>query len=399
MPVNLFKSEERQHSPSVFQIAAAAGGKEIVDFCYLSNKFFPTPDLIAQLAQNMEDIVRNYPSMQAEQSELAGALTGFDPRHILVGNGASELIHLVAARLGTRWLIPFPSYMEYENVIRDFNKHLHLFPLSEEKDFQVNVPRLMHDLEACQIDALVLPNPNSPTGRMTSLEDLLTILRQCAQLKAVVIDESFVEFTARERSKIPTLREHLAEFPNLVIVRSLGKDYGVCGLRLGLVATANQAVLDEIRRFVPIWNINPLAERFLRLCVAHQASYEQARIACIDETQLLARRLAALPQLKVFATCSNFILFKIIGDSGNSVQLRDYLLQEHGLYVRDCSRKLGLGDKFIRVGTNLSAANEQLVRGINTFFKDKEASLLAASLSAGGSQTQPVRAVHPSFTQ
>lgn len=367
MSLNLFKSEERQHSPSVFQVAEAAGGRKVVDFCYLSNKFFPTPPIIAQLGENLEDIVRNYPSMQVEQCDLAGALTGFDPQHLLVGNGASELIHLVAARLGQRWLMPYPSYMEYENVIRDFNKHLHLFQLREGEDFQVKLDRLLHEIEEHKIDAIVLPNPNSPTGRKTSAEDLLTLLTRCSQLKAVVIDESFIEFTSVDRRGIPTLRSHLAQFPNLVIVRSLGKDYGVCGLRLGLMATSNLPVLGEIRRFLPIWNISPLAERFLRLCLRHRDDYEKARVQCIEETQSLARRLGSIPQLKVFDTCSNFILFKILDDRFNSIQLRDHLLASHDIYVRDCSRKLGLGDRFIRVGTHLPAENERLVAGIRSY--------------------------------
>ena len=158
------------------------------------------------------------------------------------------------------------------------------------------------------------------------------------------------------------------QFPNLVIVRSLGKDFGACGLRLGLVATANQPVLGEIRRFLPIWNINPLAEKFFRLCLKHRADYERARVQCIEETQSLARQLAAIPQLKVFETWSNFILFKILDERFNSIQLRDHLLSQLGLYVRDCSRKLGLGDRFIRIGTNLPEENDRLVNGIKEFF-------------------------------
>jgi histidinol-phosphate/aromatic aminotransferase/cobyric acid decarboxylase-like protein len=369
MTLNLFKSEERQHSPSVFQVAAAAGHHEVVDFCYLSNKFFPTPEILTQLGENLEDIVRNYPSMQTEQAEMAGALTGFDPNHILVGNGASELIHLVAARLGSRWLMPYPSYMEYENVIRDFNKHLHLFQLLEAEDFEVNVDRLLAEIETHLIDALVLPNPNSPTGRKVPLDSLKRILHECSHLHAIVVDESFIEFSSRERDGIPTLREYLSQFPNLVIVRSLGKDFGVCGLRLGLVATANLPLLGEIRRFIPIWNVSPLAERFLRLCLRHKADYERARIQCIEETQSLAGRLAAIPQLQVWPTFSNFILFKIRSAGVTSIGLRDHLLSQHGYYVRDCSRKLGLGDKFIRVGANLPQHNAGLVAAIQAFLQ------------------------------
>jgi len=137
------------------------------------------------------------------------------------------------------------------------------------------------------------------------------------------------------------------------------------------VATANQPVLGEIRRFLPIWNINPLAEKFFRLCLQHQADYEKARVRCIEETQSLAKRLAAIPQIKVFDTWSNFILFKILDDRFNSMQIRDHLLSRHGLYVRDCSRKLGLGDRFIRVGTNLPAENARLIEAIQEFFASK----------------------------
>ena len=364
MPLSVFKSEERQHSPSVFQVAQAAGKDKVVDFCYLSNKFFPTPAILGRLAEDMEDIVRNYPSMQSEQCELAAALTGFQADKILVGNGASELIHLVAARLGQRWLMPQPSYMEYENVLRDFGKDLHLLQLEEANDFGIDVERVLRDVEHHEIDALVIPNPNSPTGQKVSREDLLAILEQGKRLKTVVIDESFIEFTSADRSGIPTLRPDLERYPQLVVMRSLGKDYGACGLRLGLMATSNRGVLDEIRRFLPIWNISPLAERFLRLCVAHRADYEKARVICIQETQLLVSRLSAIRELKVFDTFSNFVLFKILDDRTSSVELRDHLLKQFGFYVRDCSRKAGLGDKFIRVGTNLPTENARLVQAI-----------------------------------
>jgi threonine-phosphate decarboxylase len=367
MPLSVFKSEERQHSPSVFQVAAAAGKQRVIDFCYLSNKFFPTADMIARLAEDIEDIVRNYPSMQTEQCELAAALTGFRSDEILVGNGASELIHLVTARLGQRWLMPFPSYMEYENVLRDFGKRVHLLQLEEKNNFAVDPERVLQEMEKQEIDALVIPNPNSPTGQKVSRDGLLSILERGRRLKTVVVDESFIEFTASERSHIPTLRGDLEKYPQLIIMRSLGKDYGACGLRLGLMASSNRAVLDEIRKFLPIWNISPMAEKFLRLCVEYRADYEKARLICIQETQLLVSRLSAVSKLKVFDTFSNFVLFKILDERVTSVELRDQLLNQFGFYVRDCSRKAGLGDKFIRVGTNLPNENTRLVKAISDY--------------------------------
>jgi len=367
MSLSLFESEERQHSPSVFQVGQAVGRGKVVDFCYLSNKFFPTPEIVSRLGEDMEDVVRNYPSMQTEQSELAAALTGYEPKEILVGNGASELIHLVAARLGRHWMMPNPSYMEYENVFRDFGKDVHLLPLYERDSFAVDPERVLEETERLKVDAFVLPNPNSPTGQKISREGLLEILTKATWLKTVVVDESFIEFTAIERDGIPTLQSYLEQFPHLIVMRSLGKDFGACGLRLGLMATANQSVLKEIRRFLPIWNINPLAEKFLRLCVECRGDYEKARITCIRETKTLERGLSKIAALKVFPTYSNFILFKILKERVTSVQVRDYLLKELGYYVRDCSRKAELGDKFIRVGTNLPRENATLVGAIGAY--------------------------------
>src|SRR3954471_24602087 len=276
MSLKIFGNEERQHSPSVFQVGAICPGGKAVDFCYLSNKFFPTSAMMEELSRDFSEVVRNYPSMQGEQTELTSRLTGYRPEQIIVGNGASELIHLVTARVGTRWLMPYPSYMEYENVIRDFGKGIHLFQLREEEQFKVNIPRLLNEVQEHRIDAMVLPNPNSPTGQKTSVQDLLQILEQATCLKTVVIDESFIEFTAEKREEVPSLHDYLDKYPQLIIMRSLGKDFGVCGLRLGLLASSRQEVLAEIKKFLPIWNVSPLAEKFLRLCAGHMAEYEQA---------------------------------------------------------------------------------------------------------------------------
>jgi histidinol-phosphate/aromatic aminotransferase/cobyric acid decarboxylase-like protein len=246
-----------------------------------------------------------------------------------------------------------------------------LLELREENDFAIEVEQVLQDVEQQQIDALVIPNPNSPTGQRISRDDLLTILERGKRLKTVVIDESFIEFTSADRNGIPSLRADLDKYPQLIVMRSLGKDYGACGLRLGLMATSNRAVLDQIRRFLPVWNISPLAERFLRLCVQYRADYEKARLICIQETQLLVSRLSAIPKLKVFDTFSNFVLFKILDERVGSVELRDHLLNQFGFYVRDCSRKAGLGDKFIRVGTNLPAENARLVQAISDYLDRK----------------------------
>lgn len=360
----IFENEERQHSPSVLQLAEQSE-REIVDFCYLSNKFFPDAEFRKELCGHFDLALHNYPSMQTEQQRLVSTLTGYKAEQIIVGNGASELIHMVAARVGEHWLMPYPSYMEYENVIRDFGKKLSLFPLYEEDNFCVDVERLLGQIKDQGVDTIVFPNPNSPTGQRLTLEALRHLLDSVGDGVNVVIDESFIEFTAEVREDIPTLRDEMDDYPQLILIRSLGKDFGVCGLRLGLMATANPAILEEIRRYVPIWNISPMAEVFLRMCVERIDDYERARVQCVRETQSFVQSLRDIPELHVFDTFSNFILFRLESGAVNSTELRDRLLGDFGFYVRDCSRKEGLSDRYIRVGTNLPKHNTALIEAIS----------------------------------
>jgi len=115
--LSVFDSEERQHAPSIGQIAGEAGWGSVIDFCYLANKFFPTPEILEELKVQLPYLIRTYPSMQSRQIELVSQLTGVDEKFISVGNGGSELILILGRGFGKRYLMPAPSYMEYENVL------------------------------------------------------------------------------------------------------------------------------------------------------------------------------------------------------------------------------------------------------------------------------------------
>lgn len=367
--LSVFDTEERQHSPSVGQVAGPAGWGAIVDFCYLSNKFFPTPQILEKLQQQLPHLIKTYPSMQTRQIELVSRLSGVDQKYIAVGNGCSELILILGRALGKRYLMPAPSYMEYENVFLDFGKEVLYFPLEEQRDFYIHVSRLIQTARDAQADGLLLVNPNTPTGQKTNLDDLLEILEALKHLQVIFVDESFIEFTDADRAKFPSLMPHLDKYPNLVVLKSLGKDYGAPGLRSGFAAAGNAQRVALMRRNLPIWNLSPLTEFYHELLLQHQAEYEQARLRCIRATRQLADDLAAIGGLKVFPTYSNFILLKLTNQM-TSTQLRDRLLSRHGLYVRDCKRKMGLTDKFIRVGTHTEENNARLVHAIGEVFAE-----------------------------
>jgi threonine-phosphate decarboxylase len=365
--LSIFDTEERQHSPSVGQVAGGAGWGAVVDFCYLSNKYFPTPEVMDKLKEQLPYVIKTYPSMQNRQIELVSQLSGVAEQYIAVGNGGSELILILGRGYGKRYLMPAPSYMEYENVFLDFGKEVLYFPLEEDRDFYINVPRLIKTAKDADADSLLIVNPNTPTGQKTNLDDLLHILDELKHLEMIVIDESFIEFTDVDRGKFPSVLPYLERYANLVVLKSLGKDYGAPGLRSGFAASGNPQRVALMRKQLPIWNISPLTEFYMELLIQHRAEYERARVRCIHATQQLCRDLAAVDGLKVFPTYSDFILFKLTNEL-SSTYLRDELLSRHQLYVRDCKRKMGLTDKFIRVGTHLEENNARLVNAIREVF-------------------------------
>jgi len=361
--LSLFEAEERQHAPSVGQVAGGARWGSIVDFCYLSNKFFPTPEILELLKEQLPHVIKTYPSMQSHQVELVSQISGVDERFIAVGNGASELVLILGRGLGKRFLMPAPSYMEYENVLLDFGKEVLYFPLEEERDFYVNVPRLIRTAKEADADGLVIVNPNTPTGQKTSLDDLVAILDALKHLEIIIVDESFIEFSDVDRAKFPSLLSFLDRYPNVVVVKSLGKDYGAPGLRSGFAASGNPQRVAFMRKQLPVWNISPLTECFFDLLVKHRDEYERSRVRCIGATQQLSRDLTQIDGIKVFPTYSDFILFKLTNRL-TSTSLRDELLSRHGLYVRDCKGKMGLSDEFIRVGTHTEENNARLIDAI-----------------------------------
>jgi threonine-phosphate decarboxylase len=365
--LSIFESEERQHSPSVGQVAGEAGWSAVVDFCYLANKFFPTPEMLELLKEQLPNVLKTYPSMQSRQIELVSQLSGVDEKYLAVGNGGSELIMILGRGFGKRFLMPAPSYMEYENVFLDFGKEVLYSPLEEERQFYLDVPRLITTAKEARADGLLIVNPNTPTGQKTNINDLIRILDALKHLEIIIVDESFIEFTDIDRAKFPSVLPHLDRYPNLVVLKSLGKDYGAPGLRCGFAATGNSRRVTHLRRQLPIWNVSPLTEFYLELLLKHRDEYERARLRCMRATQQFARDLAAIEGIKVFPTFANFMLVEIT-NALTSTHVRDELLSRHSLYVRDCKRKLGLTNKFIRVGTHTEENNARLISAIREIF-------------------------------
>ena len=247
---------------------------QLKDFCYLVNPYFPPEKLVSEMTASFGTLLTQYPSGAAQQSLLASKIFNVMPEHIVVGNGAAELISSLAKFTECTVAIPFPTFNEYPERF----SLAKVVPVpTDMQTFSYSVDDIIGTVKKEHAKAVVLINPDNPTGNFLEKDD---VLRLCGELKqtgtVLFFDESFIDFA--EKSKRYTLLDEniLAEYPNLVVVKSISKSYGVPGLRLGVLACADAQYIAHIKKANAIWNINSFGEYFLQIYDKYNKTYAAA---------------------------------------------------------------------------------------------------------------------------
>lgn len=334
---------------------------QVIDFCFIANPYYPTRAMVRELARKMPEAIKAYPSSNPRlaQQELAAVLK-VSPDYLILGNGATELITLIEQELIDQIAIPVPTFSEYLEKLRDSGA-AHLYQLPPEKDYHLDLTHLGDWIDQRNLTAALVINPGNPTGQFIARHDMLDFLKRMAHLQLIVVDESFIDFAGEEQA---SLMPFVANFPNLLIVRSMSKHCGVPGLRLGYCCTANTDYLTRIRRLLPVWNINTLAELFLSMLKTTDEAYQKSVRRIVRDIRYLYRNLKNIPGYKVYPSGSNFILLKI--ENGLTAQELQYrLLEDYGVYVRDCSNKVGLDQFHIRVASQGRKNDQRLIDALN----------------------------------
>jgi threonine-phosphate decarboxylase len=351
---------ETSHSPSLADLVGYEKAKEIIDFCFIANPYYPTPAMLQDLKDNFTSLIKSYPSSSPvmSQKNLATVLH-VNPDNLIVGNGATELIVLINTTLIDRIAVPVPTFGEYIEKLKD-QRDAELYFLKPEERYELNLEQYLAWVHHQRMRSLLVINPGNPTGQLFSLEEMISFLRQAKDLELVIVDESFIDFAG---DPIPSLLQVADEFSNLLIVRSMSKHCGVPGLRLGYCYSGNLYVLNRMRRFIPTWNLNTLAQYFLSQLPPTDAEYHEGRKRLIDDVRWLYNALKTIPSLDVYPTGANFVLFKIKGGM-TAAELQAQLLQEHRMYVRDCSNKVGMDNFHIRVASQGREKDARLVEAL-----------------------------------
>lgn len=332
---------------------------DFTDFCYLYNLYFPTPRLFSELDYALPKLVSNYPSGLAFMKRLLSRWINVPPEHLVVGNGASEIIKVMNRLLVKKMTIPVPSFNEYENTLP--SEGVHFYNLAE-TGFAIDPGRLVSEVRKSGSNAVLLINPNNPTSMYLTKETVTGILDKLRDLDLVILDESFVDFVDAEPGG--SLQDVYPQYPNLVILKSISKVYGVPGLRLGYILTANAGVAERVSRELPIWNINSLAEYFLEIFLKYQSDFESSCRKVMADREEFLRGLKTVPYLASYPAQANYV-FARITDGRSSAELKNQLFDRYGLLIKDCGNKSGLPEKkYVRVSIRKKDDNDRLIKAL-----------------------------------
>lgn len=326
----------------------------LTDYCYLVNPYFPTKRMQEEMEANFDTLVCQYPSGMAVNSLLAAKSFEVHEEHIVLGNGASELIKELLEELGGKLGVIRPTFEEYPNrwqaecVEYDCTKD----------DFSYNAKQLIAFFSENLVDTLVLINPDNPTGHCMDRGDIESLLQWSKEFNVnLIVDESFLDFADIENMSL-LAEKVLCENPNLYVVKSISKSYGVPGIRLGILASGNTEMISHLKRSVSIWNINSMAEFFMQILDKYKNDYAISVIKIRAERQCFYKELCKIKELKVYLSQANYFLCEILNGC-SSAALSGKLLKKN-ILIKDLTNKIHNGKQYIRIAVRTTEENRRL---------------------------------------
>ena len=354
--------EQASREQQYIQLATAHGGywrHGFIDHAYLYNLYFPPPRFFDLLTTQIRELTLNYPVSQRVLAELVGNIIDQPAQGIVVGNGAAELIKIVSAHISNTLIVPVPSFNEYADAA-PAGKVVE-FPL-DYPSFQLDIDKFAEHAARCKADVAVVVTPNNPTSLLVPKSDLIRLLGLLAEFDCMlIVDESFIDFTSEPEQT--SLEKDIAQYSNLAIFKSMSKAYGICGLRIGYMLTANAAFADQVRKGLSIWNLNGFAETFLREAPGYRDEFQSSCAKVKIDRDHFYQQLCSIEEMFVYSPQANYIFCRVPdhGPSGPEVTRR--LFVEHHIYIKHCEGKtMPDADRYVRIASRSPSENKNLVK-------------------------------------
>ncbi len=357
------------HGADVFEATGKTGLKksEILDFSSNVNPLGPSLKALEMLRSSLS-CVPDYPDSDSNllRQAIANHYGKVSKNNIVVGNGSTELIYLftdVFIREGDVALIPAPSFSEYERAVKRSGgtvKHVELG-----SDFQLEPDDFMRAVSE-KVKAIFLCNPNNPTSILCPTNVLEEIINYAFDREVLVfLDEDFLEFVKDEQklSFIPRIRT----YPNLFILRSFTKIYGLTGLRVGYGVTSQEIAGLLMNAKIP-WNVNCLGQAAAVAALKDRDHLGKTLQLVNEEKAFLFSELSEFKALRVYPPDANYFFINIQKSGLTSSELKSKML-DFGVLIRDCGSFACLDKNFVRIAVKTHDENLKLLEALKKVVK------------------------------
>ena len=250
--------------------------------------------------------------------------------NIVVTNGSITAFYLLAqAWRGAKSMIAIPSFSEYEDACRLHEHEISFFPTSDD----------LSELSLEGQDFCWICNPNNPDGKLIHRTELLRLISANPQT-TFIIDQAYVAFTTEDMLKPSDVKTH----KNLILVQSISKAYNIPGLRIGYLVSSPEILIHPAQFTLPI-------RKWQR------------------ETADFIYQLSKLDGLEVIPTSTTFFLVRL--KKGTAADLKQFLLDNYGILIRDASNFRGLDETYLRLSTQKADENQLLLEGVKIWLDQR----------------------------
>jgi threonine-phosphate decarboxylase len=348
------------HGAEVYGAATESGFKteDILDFSSSVNPLGPSQkalDAITDAFSRIEAYPDSYSN--ALRKVLAEHYGNISPENIIVGNGSTELMYLFAEvflRRGEKALMAAPTFGEYEAAVRKTGECVKFVRLSA--SFQLEAEAFRREMAGCKI--VFLCNPNNPTSKLIPQKTLREILDNALEQGILVfLDEDFLEFIDDEKSR--TMISKIDRYPNLFVLRSFTKLFGLTGLRCGYGIAHKDIINAMLCAKIP-WNVNCLAQPAAMAALNDREHLKQTLDLIKKEKAYLQQELSQLKNFTFTEPDANFFFIDIRNTCLTANNLKHRMLKQ-GILIRDCSSFVGLNEFYIRVAVKTHPENVRLI--------------------------------------
>ncbi|MBO0601096.1 pyridoxal phosphate-dependent class II aminotransferase [Sporosarcina sp. E16_3] len=335
---------------------------QLVDFSENVNPAGP-PDSVTEMWPSLLAKLKAYPNPQGEPFLSAAAdYHGISTAYLFAGNGAAELLALLAERYrAKRAIVVHPTFSEYEATLLAKDVEIVRVFASESEGFQLPLEAILKAMTSASV--LYLCTPNNPTGVMPERTDLNVIIQRGAEVGCdVVLDEAFIDFVDESLSFIAEIKSNA----HVIVVRSMTKMYAIPGIRLGYIV-ANPSIIMEIKALAPHWNVNGLAAEIGAVCLQEEQYREQAIQYSNSERERMTQFLTD-NGCAVTNSVTNFISFTLGSDHDSNKLYEDMLAR--GIVLRHSQNFRGMDGRWLRIGMKNDVSMNILKEELSQWFAE-----------------------------